>query len=105
MVVNWTFPDTKETATLVLSNSALSHTLGRHADKPDAHIHIDRSTLDQINLQQRSFGDAVRAGNVRIVGNPQLLLGLLSMLDSFKPSFEIVVPLGMDSGGPAAGVR
>jgi alkyl sulfatase BDS1-like metallo-beta-lactamase superfamily hydrolase len=105
LVVNWTFPDTKEIATLTLSNSALSHTLGRHADKPDVAVTLDRSTLDQINLQQRSFGDAVRAGNIRVVGNPQLLLGLLAMLDNFKPGFEIVVPLGMDSGGAAAGAR
>ncbi|MFM2068235.1 MAG: hypothetical protein RLZZ584_3144, partial [Pseudomonadota bacterium] len=71
LVVNWTFPDTKETATLTLSNATLNHSLGRLADKADVAVTLDRSTLDQINLQQRSFADAVKAGAIRIIGNPQ----------------------------------
>jgi alkyl sulfatase BDS1-like metallo-beta-lactamase superfamily hydrolase len=96
LVVNWTFPDINEKATLVLQNSVLRHTLGRHAERADASITLDRRTLDEISLQRLSFPRAVMAGQARIEGSSAALAELMGMLDTFTPGFEIVTPLGAD---------
>jgi alkyl sulfatase BDS1-like metallo-beta-lactamase superfamily hydrolase len=95
-VVNWTFPDVGERATLTLENQVLSHVMGEHAAQADASITLDRRTLDQISLQRLTFPDAVQAGQARIDGNAQALGALMGMLDTFAPGFEIVTPLGSD---------
>jgi alkyl sulfatase BDS1-like metallo-beta-lactamase superfamily hydrolase len=97
LTVNWTLPDTGEKATLMLGNSVLRHTMGRHAEKADATLTLDRSVLDEISLQRITFPQAMAAGRARVEGNAAAVGGILSLLDTFTPGFEIVTPLGADS--------
>jgi alkyl sulfatase BDS1-like metallo-beta-lactamase superfamily hydrolase len=102
--VNWTVTTADgraEKVWLTLENSVLSHVMGRHGDKPDASVTVARATLDQINLQRKTFPQAVQAGEAKIEGNPAALVRLLGMLDTFPTMFEIVTPLGSDTPPPS----
>jgi alkyl sulfatase BDS1-like metallo-beta-lactamase superfamily hydrolase len=102
--VNWTVTTADgqvEKVWVTLENSVLSHVMGRHGDKPDASVTVARATLDQINLQRKTFAQAVQAGEAKIDGNPLALLKLQGMLDTFPTMFEIVTPLGSDTAPPS----
>ncbi|MFO1272810.1 MAG: alkyl sulfatase dimerization domain-containing protein [Rubrivivax sp.] len=96
LVVNWTFPDVDQKVQLTLENSVLSHVMGEHAAKADAAVTMDRATLDRISLQQTTFPAAMQAGQARIEGDVAAVGGLLGLLDTFTPAFEIVTPLGSE---------
>ncbi len=96
LVVNWTFPDVDQKVQLTLENSVLSHVMGEHAAKADAAVTLDRATLDRISLQQTTFPAAIQAGQARIEGDVAAVAGLLGLLDTFTPAFEIVTPLGSE---------
>ena len=92
MVLNWNFSDVKQQVRLTLENSVLSHRLDRPAANPDATITLKRATLDQISLRQKSFGDALQAGEIQIAGNGDKLAELLGLIDSFPAMFDVVTP-------------
>jgi alkyl sulfatase BDS1-like metallo-beta-lactamase superfamily hydrolase len=93
LILNWTFSDIGEKLTLNLENSALTHMSGKLAPNADAGFTLARATLDQILLKQKSFPDAIKAGEVKVEGDPRKLNELISMLDDFTPGFPIVEPL------------
>jgi alkyl sulfatase BDS1-like metallo-beta-lactamase superfamily hydrolase len=92
MILNWNFTDVGEKIVLNLENSTLTHTNGRLSEKADAGFVLTRSTLDQILLKQKSFPDAIKAGEVQVEGDPRKLGELISMLDEFTPGFPIIEP-------------
>ena len=92
MVVNWNFTDVKQQVRLNLENSVLSHQLDRPAVNPDATITLKRATLDLISLRQKSFGDALQAGEITISGNGDKLAELLGLIDTFPAMFDVVTP-------------
>ena len=92
MMLNWNFTDVGEKIILNLENSTLTHTNGRLSEKADAGFVLTRSTLDQILLKQKSFPDAIKAGEVQVEGDPRKLGELMSMLDEFTPGFPIIEP-------------
>ncbi len=92
MVVNWNFTDVKTQVRLTLENSVLSHQLDRPAAKPDATITLKRATLDQISLRQKTFAEALQAGEIVVTGNGDKLGELLGLVDTFAPMFDVVTP-------------
>jgi len=92
MVVNWNFTDVKQQVRLTLENSVLSHQIDRPAANPDATITLKRATLDQISLRQKSFADAVGAGEIALGGNGDKLAELLGLIETFPPMFDVVTP-------------
>jgi alkyl sulfatase BDS1-like metallo-beta-lactamase superfamily hydrolase len=92
MVINWDFTDSKQRFALTLENSALTYVAGKQAAGADATVTLTRSALDAVTLQQTTFPDAVKAGLVKIDGDPRKLGELLSMLDTFSVMFEVVEP-------------
>jgi len=95
MVLNSAFPDTGEKVRVTLENSVLTHAMGRQADKADATFTLNRSTLDEITLKQKTFAEAAKAGDVKIAGNGAELQELFGMLDEFQLMFDIVTPNAM----------
>jgi alkyl sulfatase BDS1-like metallo-beta-lactamase superfamily hydrolase len=93
IVINWTFSDLNQTHVMNLENSALTHTSGKPADNADLSLTLTRATLDALTLKQRSFRDAVAAGDISFRGDPQKLGELMGMLDDFTPDFAIVEPI------------
>jgi alkyl sulfatase BDS1-like metallo-beta-lactamase superfamily hydrolase len=92
MVLNWTFTDVGENIIVNLENSTLTHTIGKLAQKADASFVLTRAALDQILLKQKSFPDAIKAGEVQVEGDLRKLGELIAMLDEFTPGFPIVEP-------------
>ena len=92
MVINWTFTDTGDKFIVNLENSALTHLSGKLAAKADAGITLTRETLDSILLKQKTFPDAVAAGEIKVEGDPRKLGELMGMLDEFALGFPIVEP-------------
>jgi alkyl sulfatase BDS1-like metallo-beta-lactamase superfamily hydrolase len=92
MVINWNFTDSKQQFVLTLENSALTYMAGRQAARADATVTLARGTLDAVTLQQTTFPEAVKAGLIKIDGDPGKLGELLYMLDTFNLMFEVVEP-------------
>jgi len=59
----------------------------------DASFTLSRMTLDQVLLKQKTFPDAIKAGEIAVEGDPGKLGELISMLDEFTPGFPIVEPI------------
>ena len=92
MLINWNFTAPREQLVLRLSNSALTTRVGTQAANADATLTLARNTLDAVTLQQTTFAEAVKAGLIKIEGDPRKLVELLGMLDTFDTSFEVVEP-------------
>ena len=92
MVINWNFTDSNQRIALNLDNSALTYVAGKQAPNADATVTLARGTLDAVTQQRTTFADAVKAGLVKIDGDPRKLDELMSMLDTFKVMFEVVEP-------------
>ncbi|MEZ2744257.1 alkyl/aryl-sulfatase [Halopseudomonas bauzanensis] len=93
MVLNWQFTDTQEQFRLNLQNATLTWLPERRAPEADASITMTRATLNAILTQQNSFPAAIKSGDIRIEGNPQVFLELLSLMDSFTPDFALIEPI------------
>ncbi|NOQ90947.1 MAG: MBL fold metallo-hydrolase [Gammaproteobacteria bacterium] len=92
MTFNVAMPDKKEIFVLYIENGVMNYTLGKHEDKPDATITLNRTVLDDINLGQTTIEQAITDGNVQIDGNADSFKEFLSLLDSFEFWFNIVTP-------------
>jgi alkyl sulfatase BDS1-like metallo-beta-lactamase superfamily hydrolase len=92
MVLNWTFTDLGETFTMNLENSALTNLRGRLAAKADAGFILTRATLDSILVRQTTFANAIKAGDIKVEGEPGKLGELVAMLDHIPADFPIVEP-------------
>jgi alkyl sulfatase BDS1-like metallo-beta-lactamase superfamily hydrolase len=92
MVLNWTFTDVGEQLTLNLENSALTNLRGKLAAKADAGFTLTRATLDSILLRQTTFANAIKAGDIKVEGEPGKLGELVAMLDDVPAAFPIVAP-------------
>lgn len=91
MVLNWTFGDSGQTFALNLDNGALTHT-ARLAERADAGFTLSRATFDAVTSRQRTFWEAVEAGEIKVEGDGRKLGELLGMLDEPTPNFPIVEP-------------
>ena len=95
IVLNWVFTDPATPVKkylLNLENSALTFVAGVNAKTADATLTLERSTLDAILAQKMGPKQAIDAGLLKIDGNPQALGAVLGLMDSFSPSFEVIVP-------------
>jgi alkyl sulfatase BDS1-like metallo-beta-lactamase superfamily hydrolase len=93
IVLNWTFTDVGEKTTVNLENSALTNVRGRLATKADAAFILTRTTLDSILLKQTTFPNAIKAGEIKVEGEPGKLGELIGMLDDIPSDFPIVEPV------------
>ena len=93
LVINWTLTDIDEQYRLNLQNSTLTHRAGSLAENPDAGVSMTRATLDRILLRQTSFPDAVKAGEIKLTGDPMAFFGLLQMIEEPPANFPIVEPV------------
>lgn len=93
IVLNWTFPDTNERYLLNLENCALTYLADKHSDSADAHVTIERATLNRVIQKTLALPEAMAQGLVKIDGNPMKVAELFGLLDEFSVGFEIVEPL------------
>lgn len=98
IILNFNFPDTHQKYILELENGTLSHIAGVQAKDADASITLNRDTLNQILLKQKSLQQEIKNGKVKVQGNEKKLKELLGMLDNFDFWFNIVTPNKIKKG-------
>jgi alkyl sulfatase BDS1-like metallo-beta-lactamase superfamily hydrolase len=87
MVINWKFTDSGDQFIMTLENSALTHVSGKLAAKAGAGFTLTRATLDSVLVKQKTFPDAISAGDIHVSGDPGKLIELLGMLDQIHCGF------------------
>jgi len=96
LATNWTFTDLRGTPdehwTLGVSNRTMYSTRGAHAVAPAASVALARTKFLDIVLQDTTFVDAVKAGDVVVGGDPAALITIFGNLDTFSMGFPIVEP-------------
>jgi alkyl sulfatase BDS1-like metallo-beta-lactamase superfamily hydrolase len=93
IIINWTFTDVGEKFTVNLENSALTQLRGKLAAKADASFTLTRATFDSILVRQQTWPNAIKAGDIKVEGEPGKLGELIGMLDEITADFPIVEPL------------
>ncbi len=93
LVINWQLTDTNENYRLNLEHSTLTYRANTQDDNAQATVSMNRDTLDQILLRRTTFPDAVKAGLIKISGEPNAFFGLLQMLEVPSGDFPIVTPV------------
>jgi alkyl sulfatase BDS1-like metallo-beta-lactamase superfamily hydrolase len=92
IILNWDFTDVGEKYILNLENSTLTTMPDRQAADANATLTLTRAALDTILSGQMTLVQAVSSGQLKIAGNSLKFMELFSLLDTFKPDFNIVLP-------------
>lgn len=92
ITLNFVFPDINEKYIVELNNGSLHHIQGYQSDKADATISINRETLNQIILKQKTVESTLANKELKIDGNQESLKQLLGFIDNFDFWFNIVTP-------------
>jgi alkyl sulfatase BDS1-like metallo-beta-lactamase superfamily hydrolase len=92
LTLNFVFPDINENYVVELNNGSLHHIKGYQSDKADATITLDRETLNQIILKQKTIESTYANSELKIDGNKNSLKQLLGFIDNFDFWFNIVTP-------------
>jgi alkyl sulfatase BDS1-like metallo-beta-lactamase superfamily hydrolase len=77
---------------LNLENAALTYTTDKPATDADTTLTLTRATLNSIALGQTTFPEAIKNGAIQATGDTSKLMELMSLLDDFDPTFEVVEP-------------
>lgn len=88
--INLILPDNGEKFAIELSNATLTNMKGVLADKPDLTIATNRSDLETLMGGTQSFEALVKAGKIKLDGNPGVLEQLKSAIVHFEVGFEIL---------------
>ncbi len=89
--INIDFTDLKSKYTLSVENAVLNHSQ-KQVKKADVSLIMSMKTLNDIQLKQLTFDQAIKEGKVKISGDKQVFVGFLAMLDNFGFWFNIVTP-------------
>ena len=73
------FTDTRQQFVLNVENSALTYVKGRQSSNADATVALARDAFEAVTLQRTTFADAVKAGLIKVDGDPRKLEDFLSM--------------------------
>lgn len=92
LTLNFVFPDIKEQYIVELNNGSLHHIKGYQSDKAEATITINRETLNQIILKQKTVESTLNDHELNITGHQDALKQLLGFIDNFDFWFHIVTP-------------
>jgi alkyl sulfatase BDS1-like metallo-beta-lactamase superfamily hydrolase len=96
LATNWTFTDLAGTPderwVLGVSNRTMYSTRGTHAPDAVVSLTLTRAKFLDIVLQDTTFVDAVKAGDVVLSGDAASLITIFGNLDTFSMGFPIVEP-------------
>jgi len=96
LATNWTFTDLAGTSdeqwVLGVSNRTMYSTRGIHSPTAAVSVTLTRAKFLDIVLQDTTFVDAVKAGDVVLSGDAASLITIFGNLDTFSMGFPIVEP-------------
>jgi alkyl sulfatase BDS1-like metallo-beta-lactamase superfamily hydrolase len=70
----------------------LNHSLDRQDPSADATLTLTRTALNKVILQESTFDEEIKNGQVQVDGSLAKVHELISMLDTFEFWFNIVTP-------------
>jgi alkyl sulfatase BDS1-like metallo-beta-lactamase superfamily hydrolase len=76
-----------------LENCALTYLSGVQAEAADATCVLRREVLDSIIGKQATLHDAIKSGALKVTGDVRKLETLMSVMDTFSGTFELVEPI------------
>ena len=91
-VINWSFSDTKESATSTLAHGALTAVVGKTDASANTSVAMPRAMFEIVILGLRTMADAITKGDANITGDEARVTQLLGLLDEFDSAFPIVEP-------------
>jgi alkyl sulfatase BDS1-like metallo-beta-lactamase superfamily hydrolase len=91
LVLNITFSDLNQPYALTVEDGTLNYE-PRLAGKADVSLVLTKSTLDSIQLHDKTLEQAIAAGDIKLDGRKEALSEFLDMLDTYPFWFNIVTP-------------
>jgi len=92
--LNLDLPDTNDKYLLVVQYGVLQYHKDQRADDADASLTMDRSTLNEIIGGKLKVDQGVVDGKIKIDGTPEKFEEFVSLLDTFDPWYQVVMPIG-----------
>lgn len=88
---NLTFPDTKEKATLIISNGVVNPRIGSHVSRDvTATLTVNRSDLNKVVSRTATFNDLIANGTIKVTGDADAFRKVMGRMDDFKFWFNII---------------
>lgn len=92
IVINISLRDSKENATLILKNGALSNRIGYLHKHPDLKLTLTRAQLNELLLDPDSAQQLILKKQIEAEGDPLVLVDLFSTYEDSDPLFNIIEP-------------
>jgi alkyl sulfatase BDS1-like metallo-beta-lactamase superfamily hydrolase len=92
--MNLDFPDTKEKYLLVVQYGVLQYHKGQQAKDADVGLTLSRDTLNQIIGGKLKADQGIQNGTIKVDGDPKKFEEFVSLLDTFDPWYQVVMPVG-----------
>jgi len=92
--LNLDFPDTKDKYLLVVQYGVLQYHKGQQAKDADASLTMNRDTLNQIIGGKLKVEQGVTNGKIKLDGDSKKFEEFVSLLDTFDPWYQVVLPMG-----------
>jgi len=92
--LNLDLPDTKDKYLLVVQYGALQYHKDTQAKDADASLTMNRDTLNEIIGGTLKVAEGVTQGTIKLDGNADKFEEFVSLLDTFDPWYQVVMPMG-----------
>jgi alkyl sulfatase BDS1-like metallo-beta-lactamase superfamily hydrolase len=92
--LNLDFPDTKDKYLLVVQYGVLQYHKDQQAKDADATLTMSRDTLNQIIAGKLKVEQGVTKGTIKLDGDAKKFEEFVSLLDTFDPWYQVVMPIG-----------
>lgn len=89
--INFNFTDLAQQYTVSVENSVLNYSQHVHP-KADAQVILTKDTFNQLQLGTVTWQEKIKSGDIKIVGNAEVLTQLKLMIDEYNFWFNIVTP-------------
>jgi alkyl sulfatase BDS1-like metallo-beta-lactamase superfamily hydrolase len=92
--MNLSLPDTKDKYLLVVRYGVLQYHKDQQAKDADASLTMSRDTLNQIIGGKLKIEQGVTSGTIQLDGDAKKFEEFVSLLDTFDPWYQVVLPMG-----------
>jgi len=92
--LNLDFPDTGDRYLLVVQYGVLQYHKGQQAKDADASLTMNRDTLNEIIGGKMKVEQGVTKGTIKLDGDSKKFEEFVSLLDTFDPWYQVVMPIG-----------
>jgi alkyl sulfatase BDS1-like metallo-beta-lactamase superfamily hydrolase len=90
--INFSFTDSGDKFALELSNSVLNNTKGRVLKNPQVSLSLSTMAFMKMTVGQVPLTDLLKAGEVKLEGDPKALGAVFGNLETPNPLFNVVTP-------------